>query len=131
MSAIFYREVCCERFLRGSEKRSGVPCRKRAQTSCLETIPMFGTRNDCWHPCTSVLRISQVGVLKSIAPVNMDNVVLGQYVGTDDGSKPGYKDGELGPVIAIRTFRRHRKLLFHSSLVLVNTNDCPCVGMVE
>lgn len=33
--------------------------------------------------------------MKAIEPVTADNVVLGQYVGSDDGSQPGYKDGEL------------------------------------
>lgn len=37
----------------------------------------------------------QVGVLKSIAPVRAEDVVLGQYVGSDDGSQPGYKDGKV------------------------------------
>lgn len=34
-------------------------------------------------------------MLKSIEPVTVDNVVLGQYIGSEDGSQPGYKDGEF------------------------------------
>lgn len=33
--------------------------------------------------------------MKCIEPVTPDNVVLGQYVGNEDGSQPGYKDGEF------------------------------------
>lgn len=38
---------------------------------------------------------AQVAVLKCIEPVTPENVILGQYVGTEDGSQPGYKDGEI------------------------------------
>lgn len=31
--------------------------------------------------------------MKAIEPVSEKNVVLGQYLGSDDGSQPGYKDG--------------------------------------
>lgn len=40
-------------------------------------------------------------MLKCIEPVTLDNVVLGQYVGTEDGSQPGYKDGEFLVVLLI------------------------------
>lgn len=34
-------------------------------------------------------------MLKAIEPITKENVVLGQYLGTEDGSQPGYKEGEL------------------------------------
>ena len=43
---------------------------------------------------------SQVKVLKSISPVELDNVVLGQYVGNPDGEgdqKQGYLDDPTVP----------------------------------
>ena len=33
-------------------------------------------------------------MLKAIEPIRAENVVLGQYLGSEDGSQPGYKDGE-------------------------------------
>lgn len=45
------------------------------------------------------LLLSQVSVLKAIAPIKLENVVLGQYTGSEDGSQPGYKDGER-PTVA-------------------------------
>lgn len=44
------------------------------------------------HP-TNVLE--QVAVLKAIEPIRAEDVVLGQYLGSDDGTQPGYKDGEF------------------------------------
>lgn len=40
------------------------------------------------------MSLEQVAVLKAIEPVSAENVILGQYLGSDDGSQPGYKDGE-------------------------------------
>lgn len=33
-------------------------------------------------------------MLKAIEPIRAENVVLGQYLGSEDGTQPGYKDGE-------------------------------------
>lgn len=44
------------------------------------------------HPRRETLS-KQVAVLKAIEPVREENVILGQYLGSDDGSQPGYKDG--------------------------------------
>ncbi|CAM9454916.1 unnamed protein product, partial [Ectocarpus fasciculatus] len=38
------------------------------------------------------VRDAKVAVLKAIEPVRAENVVLGQYLGSDDGNQPGYKD---------------------------------------
>jgi len=43
------------------------------------------------------IRDEKVKVLKCIAPIEMEDVVLGQYVGTEDGEKPGYKDDDGVP----------------------------------
>ncbi|CAM9698832.1 unnamed protein product [Ascophyllum nodosum] len=43
------------------------------------------------------VRDAKVNVLKAIEPVRAQDVVLGQYVGNDDGSKPGYKDDDGVP----------------------------------
>lgn len=32
--------------------------------------------------------------MKAIEPVRAENVVLGQYLGSEDGTQPGYKDGK-------------------------------------
>lgn len=36
----------------------------------------------------------QVAVLKAVSPIRLEHVVLGQYTASEDGSHPGYKDGE-------------------------------------
>lgn len=57
------------------------------------------------------VRDEKVKVLRQIAPLTMDNVMLGQYVGTPDGSKPGYLDdatvpkGSLTSTFAAAVFR--------------------------
>eukprot|EP00752_Nemacystus_decipiens_P006079 g5487.t1 len=43
------------------------------------------------------VRDAKVAVLKAIEPVRAENVVLGQYLGSDDGSQPGYKDDDGVP----------------------------------
>lgn len=43
-------------------------------------------------------------MLKAIEPIRAENVVLGQYLGSDDGSQPGYKDGEsTRPLLVVCT----------------------------
>lgn len=52
-------------------------------------------KHDSQPPPTPHKRFhEQVAVLKAIEPVRAENVVLGQYLGSDDGTQPGYKDGE-------------------------------------
>ncbi|CAM9361554.1 unnamed protein product [Hapterophycus canaliculatus] len=43
------------------------------------------------------VRDAKVAVLKAIEPVRAENVVLGQYEGSDDGEQPGYKDDDGVP----------------------------------
>ncbi|CAM9437979.1 unnamed protein product [Ectocarpus sp. 4 AP-2014] len=43
------------------------------------------------------VRDAKVAVLKAIEPVRAENVVLGQYLGSDDGTQPGYKDDDGVP----------------------------------
>eukprot|EP00611_Tribonema_gayanum_P002468 TRINITY_DN1183_c0_g1_i2.p1 TRINITY_DN1183_c0_g1~~TRINITY_DN1183_c0_g1_i2.p1 ORF type:complete len:524 (-),score=161.99 TRINITY_DN1183_c0_g1_i2:480-2051(-) len=43
------------------------------------------------------IRDAKVEVLQSIAPIDLNEVVLGQYVAAKDGSKPGYLDDETVP----------------------------------
>lgn len=43
---------------------------------------------------TARCSLLQVSVLKAIMPIKLEDVVLGQYTGNEDGSQPGYKDGE-------------------------------------
>ena len=43
------------------------------------------------------IRDEKVKVLRSIKPITLDDILIGQYVGTEDGSKPGYKDEDDVP----------------------------------
>ncbi|CAM9134606.1 unnamed protein product [Choristocarpus tenellus] len=43
------------------------------------------------------LRDAKVNVLKAAAPVRLEDVVLGQYVASEDGEHPGYKDDDGVP----------------------------------
>ncbi|KAJ1863512.1 Glucose-6-phosphate 1-dehydrogenase [Coemansia sp. RSA 2703] len=43
------------------------------------------------------IRDSKTEVLKRILPIQLEDTMLGQYVGTSDGSKPGYKDDDTVP----------------------------------
>ncbi|KAG5190661.1 glucose-6-phosphate 1-dehydrogenase, cytoplasmic isoform 2 [Tribonema minus] len=43
------------------------------------------------------IRDAKVEVLQCIAPIDLNEVVLGQYVAAKDGSKPGYLDDETVP----------------------------------
>ncbi|ORX64362.1 glucose-6-phosphate dehydrogenase [Basidiobolus meristosporus CBS 931.73] len=43
------------------------------------------------------IRTAKVDVLKYIEPITKDNILIGQYVGSEDGSKPGYLDDETVP----------------------------------
>jgi glucose-6-phosphate 1-dehydrogenase len=40
------------------------------------------------------IRDEKVKVLKCIAPLKKDNLVVGQYIGSEDGTKPAYKDDD-------------------------------------
>ena len=39
----------------------------------------------------------KIRVLRSLSPMRLENTILGQYTGSSDGSKPGYKDDEGVP----------------------------------
>ncbi|CAG8672346.1 13553_t:CDS:2, partial [Racocetra persica] len=43
------------------------------------------------------VRDEKVRVLRCIPPVNMDDVILGQYTKSEDGTKPGYLDDKTVP----------------------------------
>ncbi|KAK9685068.1 Glucose-6-phosphate 1-dehydrogenase [Basidiobolus ranarum] len=43
------------------------------------------------------IRSAKVSVLKCIAPITKDNILVGQYVKSADGSKPGYLDDDTVP----------------------------------
>ncbi|KAJ2443686.1 Glucose-6-phosphate 1-dehydrogenase [Coemansia sp. RSA 2424] len=43
------------------------------------------------------IRDRKTEVLRRILPIQLEDTLLGQYVGTRDGSKPGYKDDETVP----------------------------------
>lgn len=43
------------------------------------------------------IRDEKVRVLRTVPPIDMKDVLVGQYVGSDDGSKPGYKDDDTVP----------------------------------
>ncbi|KAJ1947125.1 Glucose-6-phosphate 1-dehydrogenase [Linderina pennispora] len=43
------------------------------------------------------IRDRKTEVLRRILPIQLEDTLLGQYVGTHDGSKPGYKDDDTVP----------------------------------
>ncbi|ORX60533.1 glucose-6-P dehydrogenase [Hesseltinella vesiculosa] len=43
---------------------------------------------------SEAIRDEKVKVLRCIPPISLDDTLLGQYVGTEDGSKPGYLDDD-------------------------------------
>lgn len=61
-------------------------------------------------------------MLKAIEPIRAENVVLGQYLGNDDGTQPGYKDGESTLcALVLRMVEGHTcrfSPMFHVSQVL-------------
>lgn len=65
------------------------------------------------RPCSlnaEDIRDEKVKVLRSIAPVEPKHVLLGQYVSSEDGKKPGYIDDETVP--------KHSKTATYAALTL-------------
>mmetsp|Transcript_34379 Transcript_34379/g.83189 ORF Transcript_34379/g.83189 Transcript_34379/m.83189 type:complete len:491 (-) Transcript_34379:239-1711(-) len=64
------------------------------QNHLLQVLSLFAMEPPVSIDDGASVRNEKVKLLKSVEPIKLEDVVVGQYVGTKDGKKPGYKDDD-------------------------------------
>lgn len=67
-----------------------------AQNHLLQVISLIAMERPTSLDAEAI-RDEKVKVLRSIEPLSLDDVVIGQYTASEDGTKPGYKDDPTVP----------------------------------